>query len=328
LIPRSRLDPAVLAWSERASRRSRWGVGFSGGPDSLALLLLVWSHWPARRKQIVALHFDHRLRGMESRADARFCRRVCRTLGVPFVAASWAQGRPGASEAEARAARHAFFARHSRIMWLGHQQDDIAETLLMRLARGSGTAGLAAPRPVQLLGTRRVNLRPLLGLKKAELVRALREAGVEWREDSSNAGPAYLRNRMRHQVVARWVKAAERDAVAGAARSRELLEEDDAALEAWVRELDPLDRAGRLVRRRLAGRPMALWRRALHLWLVRNLPEADLSRQAFDTLLRGVVAGGRLRQSLGTSHFAECRGDLLMLVSRAAKPARIRRSAN
>ena len=102
LIPRSRLHPAVLAWAEAAPRRGRWGVAFSGGPDSLALLLLLWAHWPERRRGLTALHFDHRLRGAESTADARFCRGICRALGVAFVAGRWAGRHEGASEAEAR----------------------------------------------------------------------------------------------------------------------------------------------------------------------------------------------------------------------------------
>ncbi|HEY1107264.1 MAG TPA: ATP-binding protein, partial [Opitutaceae bacterium] len=68
-IPRGRLHPSVLAWTEASSRRTTWAVGFSGGADSLALLLLLWAHWPERRARLRALHFDHRLRGAESTAD-------------------------------------------------------------------------------------------------------------------------------------------------------------------------------------------------------------------------------------------------------------------
>src|SRR5436190_14011874 len=81
VLPLSRLHPAVLAWTERSSSRPTWAVSFSGGADSLTLLLLIWAHWPRRRRHLQALHFDHRLRGAESRADAKFCRQVCRKLG-------------------------------------------------------------------------------------------------------------------------------------------------------------------------------------------------------------------------------------------------------
>src|SRR5687767_12477458 len=182
-VPRDGLEASVVRWADKSSRRVPWSVAFSGGPDSLALLLLVWAHWPERRRQLRVLHFNHRLRGAESRADVIFCRRVAKALGVSFIAGAWTGAHAGASEAEARSARMAFLEKHARVVWLGHQQDDIAETMLMRIARGSGTAGLAAPRPVQILPRGRVHLRPLLGWKKDEIVSALREAGVEWRED-------------------------------------------------------------------------------------------------------------------------------------------------
>jgi tRNA(Ile)-lysidine synthase len=304
-VPRARLHPAVLAWAERSAPRRAWAVAFSGGADSLALLLLVWAHWPRRRARLVALHFNHRLRGRESGADERFCARVCAVLGVRFVRGNWRRARDGAGEAEARDARLDFFRRHARVVWLGHQQDDVAETMLMRLARGSGAAGLAAPRPVQTLPGGRVHLRPLLGLKKVEICAALREAGIAWREDGSNATAKFFRNRVRHQVVAAWSAAAERDALAGAALSRELLEEDDEALEAWVTQIVPQAADGALNLRRLAGKPRAVWRRALHRWLLRQ-PGAgrNLSRQAIAALLDDAMRARPTRHSLGTAGFA------------------------
>lgn len=329
VIPRQRLHPAVVAWAEAAGR-GRWGVAFSGGADSLALLLLLWTHWPKRRKGILALHFNHRLRGRAARADADFCRRVCAGLGVSFVTAAWAASRADASEAEAREARHAFLKSKARVLWFGHQQDDVAETMLMRLARGSGAGGLAAPRPVQTFSGGRVHLRPLLGLRHAEIVSALREAGIPWREDASNASDRYLRNRVRRDVVPKWQQAAGRDAVAGAARSRELLEEDEAALEAWLDRLRPLDRRGRLEIARLHGAPRALWRRALHRWVQANPPVAVLSRAAFDALLQQVETGRPTRQSAGRDWFAVSDGKRVFLepVRRSSRNGRGRGRSN
>src|SRR3954465_11045951 len=90
-IPRKSLHSSVLAWAESdgESAKRPWAVGFSGGADSLALLLLLWAHWPERRKRLVALHFDHRLRGRASTADARFCVNVCSALGVNYVGGVW-----------------------------------------------------------------------------------------------------------------------------------------------------------------------------------------------------------------------------------------------
>jgi tRNA(Ile)-lysidine synthase len=227
------------------------------------------------------------------------------------VIGCWRAARKGASEAEARSARHAFFAREmnrrgSRLLWLAHQQDDIAETMLMRLARGSGTAGLAAPRPVQETQDGRLHLRPMLSLKKAELVAALQKAGAVWREDASNMGQDYFRNRIRRTVVPAWEKAAARDALGGAALARELLEEDDTALEAWLERLTPLKR-GVLDLQVLAEAPRAVVRRALHRWILAVRPHTDLSRQGFELLLGAVVRGTATRFSLGSSGFAVIR---------------------
>lgn len=309
LLPKARLHPAVLAWAEARSDREDWAVAFSGGADSTALLLLLWAHWPERRERLFVLHFDHDLRGRESRRDAIFCRRVCAGLGVALRSERWSARKQNPSEAEARAGRFEFFdrvlrSRNMRALWLGHQQDDIAETLLMRIARGSGAAGLASPRPVHPHRAGRVHLRPLLALKKVEIEAALRAVGAKWRLDSSNAQGDYFRNRVRHAVLPAWVEAAGRDALGGAALSRELLEEDDRALESWVDSLDLLCSSGDLDVAALAGLPRAVVRRALHRWLLAQESLGDLSRPGFDRLLAAVEAGRATRQSLGSSVFA------------------------
>ena len=327
-VPSSALHPAVAAWAGGSGARVTWQVGFSGGADSLALLLLLWAHWPARRGRLVALHFDHRLRGRASRADGLFCGRVCQALGIKLVCGEWREAKKNASEAEARVARLAFFAENSRRLWLGHQQDDVAETQLMRLARGSGTAGLAAPRPVQRMPRGRLHVRPLLTLKKTEIVAALRAVGAEWREDASNGRGDFFRNRIRLDVLPAWIAAAQRDALAGAARSRELLEEDDAALEAWLGELRPLRAGGWLDLAVLKGKPRALQRRALHGWLLAQSQVGDLSRQAFELLLDAIERGTRTRQSVGNAGFAVVRDQRLDFEPAGKSPRRFRGRPN
>ncbi len=315
VVPFARLHPEVRRWTEGRSRaaREKWAIALSGGADSLALLLLVWAHWPGRRSRLAALHFNHRLRGAESGRDARFCRAVCRSLGVEFHTGAWKRpatpGR-GASEAQAREARFVFFReqqRHTgaRALWLGHQKDDIAESLLMRLARGSGTAGLAAPRPLQNWGADWIHVRPLLGLSKAEIETALETCAIPWRSDSSNIKADFLRNRIRHHVLPEWIKAvAGRDALSGAMRSRELLQEDDDALERWADDLKAL-RGCRVDLSRLAGVPRAVVRRVLQRWrLTLGERAGDLSRQGFEALLAAVERGVPTRMSLGPRGFA------------------------
>ncbi len=294
LFARERLHPAAVARAERVSADGddaaggTWCVAFSGGADSLALLLTVWGLWPERRERLVVLHFNHRVRGAESDADAAFCEEVCRQLGVRFRAGEWSDARADASEAEAREARLGFFEREmaaagAMVLWTGHQKEDVAETLLMRIARGSGAAGLAAPRPVQALADGRVFLRPLLTLTKGEIVGALEKAGATWREDASNAAGDFFRNRVRSEVVPNWRAAAGNDALGGAALTRELLDEDDAALNAWLAELLPEGGYGGEVLdvRALAGKPRALWRRALRRWK----PLTELGRAGFEAVM-------------------------------------------
>lgn len=315
-FPVSALHPAVRRWVDAPENASvRVAVGLSGGVDSVALLLLLWAHWPARRGRLLALHFNHRLRGRASAGDARFCAALCAALGVELVAGVWAERPAGeVSEGAARAARQAFFnaqlgRRRVAALCTGHHRDDLAETFFMRLARGAGTAGLAAPRPVHAqpaLG--RVVLRPLLNLDKTVLVAALRAAGGRWREDASNASAVYLRNRVRADLVPAWRKVAAepgRDALGGLALSRELLEDDDDALEAWVGRVTCIDARGGLALRPLAGLPRGVLRRVVRRWLEATPARTDLNRTGFNALL-DLVAAGRpgARQSLGAGHFA------------------------
>jgi tRNA(Ile)-lysidine synthase len=327
-IPREALHPECLRWGD-AHAGERWAVALSGGVDSVALLLLLWGHWPNHRKRLVAVHFNHRLRGRASDADQRFCRELCAHLGVSFRTARWSEASRDASEADARAARHVFFAQCLKVtkanaLWLGHQQDDIAETMLMRIARGSGTSGLCAPRPVHRIGANgRLHLRPLLTLKKEELVQALRASRIPWREDFSNSSGRYFRNRIRNDVLAAWKNAAsDRDALAGAALARERLAEDDAALDAWVMEIEPLTKRRDLNLRRLAGKPRAVFRRAIHLWLAAQGDSFSLSRQAFTALVEDLEKGRQTQHSLGSNAFAKTNGALLKLVrARRKKPS-------
>ena len=138
----------------------------------------------------------------------------------------------------------------------------------------------------------------------------------------------FLRNRIRATVLPAWIRAAQRDAVAGAARSRALLEEDDAALEAWVSELRAVDRRGRLSVGALAGKPRAVVRRALHRWVGVQRREIDVSSQAFESLLAAVERGRPTRHSLGRNAFGVIDGACLRLVAGGSPRRKFQRSAN
>lgn len=215
-------------------------VACSGGADSLAALLLTWAKFPETRGQICVLHFDHAVR-KESAEDAEFVREICAELGVEFVCERRVPlpGKISHSEANLRSARLDFFIREMRsrnikILVQGHQRDDVAETLLMRLTRGAGTDGLAAPRKISPQADGRIFVRPLLDFPKEKILTALRNCKIPWREDTTNAGTDYFRNRVRNRVLPELRAIAPFENIA---RSRKLAEEDADALDFFANEI-------------------------------------------------------------------------------------------
>lgn len=184
----------------------RWGVAVSGGPDSLALLEALVELSGRLGIRLGVAHFNHRLRGEESDGDEAFVRERALTLGLPFERAAAAHGGPGKGnlEAAARRERYAFFEKllqqgaFDRIA-TGHTQSDQAETVLFRVLRGTGIAGLSAVRPVLRPGI----VRPLLHVSRGEVVEWLEQRGTTWREDSSNKDPRFSRNRLRQELLPR-----------------------------------------------------------------------------------------------------------------------------
>jgi tRNA(Ile)-lysidine synthase len=177
----------------------------SGGADSVALLVMLKQLSARLPFTLHAAHLDHCLRP-ESGADADFVVELCATLQVPLsseaidIKALSAERREGL-EATGRFARRRFFEQIARdhncsAIALAHHADDQAETVLFRLARGSGLTGLAAMRP--RIG---VYIRPLLSCKKTQLCDWLVANGISWREDSTNLDLAFNRNLIRHQIL-------------------------------------------------------------------------------------------------------------------------------
>lgn len=182
-------------------------LAVSGGPDSLALLLLAHAALPG---QVSAATVDHGLRA-ESAAEAAMVARVCAQLGVAHTALPVTLDQ-GNVQAEARAARYAALAGWMeraglQALLTAHHADDQAETLLLRLNRGSGVAGLAGVRAKGLVpGTRLPLLRPLLGWRRAELAGVVARAGVESVQDPSNTDDRFDRARLRKTLAsADWL---------------------------------------------------------------------------------------------------------------------------
>lgn len=179
-------------------------VAVSGGADSLCLTLLA-DHW-ARQSggRMVAVTVDHRLRA-DSGAEAARVAQWLTARGIEHHILTWDGDKPRAGiQAAARAARYALMeqwcaARGVLHLLLAHHQDDQAETVLLRLGRGSGVDGLAAMAPVSERFSLRL-LRPLLTVSRARLAATLVELGQDWIEDPSNRNPIFARARLRARL--------------------------------------------------------------------------------------------------------------------------------
>ena len=176
---------------------SRPLVLVSGGPDSVALLRAV----QALGGEPTVLHVDHGLRGEESLADALFVRRVCEELGVRCEVETLDLGdgpnlQERARDARYRVARATSARLELDVVATGHTADDVAETVLLNLARGAGLRGLASIPPV-----RDDFVRPLIDRTRREVLAYLSDLGQAYRTDPTNLTAKYARNRVRLEVI-------------------------------------------------------------------------------------------------------------------------------
>jgi tRNA(Ile)-lysidine synthase len=188
-------------------------VAVSGGLDSMVLLRVMHTLSTARAWRLTVAHFDHRLRGEASRADARFVGRVAASLDLEFIhesadVAGFAREAQLSVEMAARILRHRFLVRTARAaggatVALAHHADDQVELFFLRLFRGAGAEGLAGmnwvgPSPED--GSIRL-IRPLLEERREALAQYAREEGIRFREDSSNRNLDIPRNRIRQVLL-------------------------------------------------------------------------------------------------------------------------------
>ncbi len=269
-------------------------VAVSGGPDSVALLAAMVQLAARFQIQVLAAHFNHRLRGAEADHDQAAVECLAARLGVRcVVGAVGVLDGPG-MEARARTARYAFLHRAAetwgcRRIATGHTQDDQAETVLMRLLRGSGPEGLRGIHTVRRDGV----IRPLIGCTRAEVLAFLQAAGLPFCTDTSNTNRRFLRNRVRHDVlpVLRAINPQVDRALATAAT---LHAGESAWLEAWVaRQLASVAADdGTLPLDVLQQTPAALRGRLVRAWLrVQRTEATDWTARHVQAVLQ--VARGR-----------------------------------
>ena len=187
----------------------RVAVAVSGGPDSVAQLECLRELAPQLGITLAVAHLNHQLRGRESDEDEQFVARLARRHRLEFVSKTVdvaVQARQSGENTEqlGRTFRYEFFSelvRRGRFdkVAVGHTLSDQAETVLFRLLRGSGTAGLSGIRPV--LDNKVV--RPMIEVTREQVMEYLTAGGHEWRDDSSNQDPGFDRNRIRHELLPR-----------------------------------------------------------------------------------------------------------------------------
>ncbi len=279
-------------------------VAVSGGPDSVALLSVLTELAGPRDLKLRVLHINHGLRGAEAEEDAEFVATLCERLGVPLsvervcvLDSVGSRGSRSLQEA-AREARYAALRRTAelagaKLIALGHQADDQAETVLMWMLRGCGARGLSGM-PMLREG---VYIRPLLHVRRAQILAYLDARGLPYRADSSNASLRYVRNRIRQEVLP-VLERLNPAIVRVLCRQARILAEEDR----WVGE-EAQARAGRFVTESREGEvvldgpgfrtlPLALQRRIIRsvLWRVGGT-EKGPSWSAVSAVLDSVVQG-------------------------------------
>jgi len=207
-------ERAVTAALKNCSSNAIFLTAVSGGADSMAMLTALHQNFTFNSsfadRQLSVLHVEHGLRpSQESCADAEFVRSFCQKHGIICTVKNIPQGKIAAFaqrkgigiEAAARHFRHkALAAEAARLgentyILIGHTKDDMLETVLMRVLRGSGPAGLSA------MDNTLVIQRPIISLSRTDVLAYLQTKGVSWCEDATNADDVFLRNRIRNRLV-------------------------------------------------------------------------------------------------------------------------------
>ncbi|MFZ0798785.1 MAG: tRNA lysidine(34) synthetase TilS [Terriglobales bacterium] len=304
----------------------RLAVAVSGGADSVALLCLLLELRSELGVVLSVAHVNHKLRGEESDEDERFVAKLAQWHGLELHACEATVGGRQISEirsengseirsgieAAARELRYGFFRQLAREgaaakIATAHTLDDQAETVLLRLFRGTGIRGLSGIHP-RIVFEEQGHVfgelvRPLLGFRRAALQEFLREHGQSWREDSSNQDIAFLRNRVRHRLLPMIAEEFGESAIEHMAELAEIARAEEEHWESGHAEIIARDggaggprQAAPLPLGPLLALPLAAQRRLVRAWLESNAADSGISFRLIEgalELARG-VAGRKL----------------------------------
>lgn len=206
-------------------------VGVSGGPDSVCLLDVLFLLSKKYDFKLYVAHINYHLRGKASDLDEKLVREIATRRGLPYLVFSRRKKLASGAEEKLRDIRYAFFEKlrkkvKAHHIAVAHNQNDQAETLLMRLLRGAGLSGLSAMRPKN-----NYIIRPLIETSRADIIQYLKERQITFREDESNKDERYFRNRIRHTLIPFLEKNFQPQAVKLFSETALLLGEDYALLQ-------------------------------------------------------------------------------------------------
>ena len=263
-------------------------IGVSGGRDSVALL-----HWliDVGYNKLIVCHLNHQLRGRSSNADARFVQKLAGKYHIDFELGAadvrgLAKKRKSSIETAAREARYSFFAKTAKrhrcqTIFLAHHADDLVETFLINLIRGTGLTGLAGMRDVSsrhIDGVDLTIIRPLLSVWRSDIDRYVRECHLIFREDATNKNLAATRNRIRNRIIPYLEKNLGRNIRQNIWRTAMIAAEEEKWLDNQVSDSVNADFSVP----KLRALPVALQRRAILKWLRAQ----NISRVGFDVIER------------------------------------------
>jgi len=263
-------------------------IGVSGGRDSVALL-----HWliDVGYNKLIVCHLNHQLRGRSSNADARFVQKLAGKYHIDFELGAadvrgLAKKRKSSIETAAREARYSFFAKTAKrhrcqTIFLAHHADDLVETFLINLIRGTGLTGLAGMRDVSsrhIDGVDLTIIRPLLSVWRSDIDRYVRECHLIFREDATNKNLAATRNRIRNRIIPYLEKNLGRNIRQNIWRTAMIAAEE----EKWLDDQIPDSANADFSAPKLRALPVALQRRAILKWLRAQ----NISGVGFDVIER------------------------------------------
>lgn len=288
-------------------RPGKYVVAVSGGVDSMVLLDLLRQK---SKLELVVAHFDHGIRP-DSAEDRKLVQRIAKHYDLPFV---YAQGHlgPKASEAIAREARYAFLRtvqeeQGAKAIITAHHQDDMLETAIMNLLRGTGRRGLSS------LKNRKDLVRPLLSWTKKGIREYAEEHDLVWAEDSTNDDERYLRNYIRHNILSRFTKEGREALSRHIKQAGKVNEEIDKLLD---KDLDEQPDKTELNRSWYLQLPYAVATEMMAAWLRRN-GILQFDRHMIERLaVAAKTARAGKQADINSRHIVEFTKDKIRLTSR------------